>query len=530
MILGLISVGVALGLAIGAMLWMPSADPQGAREDVAEPKLGRSATEPQSNLDVAARKQLPPADGTLSGEQPVPANGSEKAVRATTAQKPVPPPPQPRVLRADGATAVEELADFAFPSAVDFAADGRWLVAEKGANRIVVDDGKGTKKYLSVAAPVDADFLPAGGYLVTSSKDRSVVQLDESGNTVWRYDALKRPMDADRLANGNTLIADGGPGRVLEVDPDGKLVWSHEEGLLLPRDVELAADGNVLVADYNRHEVRCLRREGTTCWRLPHIGHPSSLELLEDGRRMLVGTHKAGSIVLAETGPRMLANWRIGPDLEDFALSPSGALLVAQMVQPDRAIPFEARDRRVLQLLAATGGGAPAPAGNDDVVGVDGVKTAGKNLIVILFDSLRSDHVSWHGYWRETAPRLAELAAAGLVFDQYITQAPWTKPSVASLLTSTYGSSHGATSQKPQSRLPNSLTTLAEVLSASGYYTAAVMENPHMGDRRSSKGFEQGYQRYDYLGGKKLAAQQPGLIGDKAIEILGQRPIDRPFS
>ncbi len=438
-------------------------------------------------------------------------------------------PLRPRVVRVAAGKPVAEFTEFKRPSAVDVAADGRWLVADKAANRLVIFDASGEKTYVAAAAPDDADFLPGGGYLITSSKTKSVIEIDSSGDTVWTYDSLERPLDADRLANGNTLIADGSPGRVLEVSPDGQVVWSHQEGLLKPSDVELAPDGSVLVADYNRHHVRCLERDGTTRWKLDHVGHPSSLQVLDDDRGILVGTHKAGAIVHADLDGRILGGWRIGQELDDLALSRSGTLLVAYAVRPDAVMPSDERDIRLHQALDSVRGETAVRADSVGVVPVEGVRTEGKNLVVVLFDSLRSDHVPWHGYWRDTAPRLSELARSGLVFDQYITQAPWTKPSVASLLTSTYASTHGATSQKPQSQLPTSLATMAEALSSAGYYTAAVMQNPHMGDRRSSKGFEQGYERYEYVGEKKHEPKQPRMTANRALMVVRERPLDRPF-
>ncbi len=513
LVLGAIAV---VGAVLAAVVLLPT--PEQGSERAAE----KPASKPKQK--VVAQ---PLAPGQKSKAH---AKTGDKSKGGAEAKKNVRIPPKPRVFRSEAAGRVVEVGDYKGPRAVDVAPDGRWLVAEKGANRIVVDDGNGNKKYLFATAPDDADFLPGGGYLVTSSKDSSVVELDEKGNTVWRYKDLKRPMDADRLPNGNALIADARPGRVLEVDRDGDVVWSHQEGLLFPWDVELAADGNVWVADYNRHHVRCIQRDGDTCWKLNHIGHPSSLQLLDGDRGFLVATHKAGSVVWSERD-RIRAAWRLGPDLEDFAILPSGDLLVAQAMRAEAAVSDVERDEGLLGLVRALAERVPE-VDQSEPVGVTAladVDTKGNNLIVVLFDSLRYDHMPWHGYWRDTAPRLTELARNGLIFDQYITQAPWTKPSVASLLTSTYATTHGATSQKPQSQLPVSLSTIAEILSEAGYFTAAVMQNPHMGDRKSSKGFEQGYQHYEYVGGKKFSAKQPQLNTTRAIEILEQRPAGRPF-
>jgi arylsulfatase A-like enzyme len=73
-------------------------------------------------------------------------------------------------------------------------------------------------------------------------------------------------------------------------------------------------------------------------------------------------------------------------------------------------------------------------------------------------------------------------------------QASWTKPSFATILTSLYPSSHTATG-KP-SRLPQAVTTLAEVLAASGYHTGGIADNINIAP---AFGFDQGFADYVYL-------------------------------
>jgi len=150
---------------------------------------------------------------------------------------------------------------------------------------------------------------------------------------------------------------------------------------------------------------------------------------------------------------------------------------------------------------------------------------AGKNLVLILFDSLRYDHVPFNGYDRNTTPRLMELIDESVVFHQYITHAPWTKPSVASLLTSTYPSNHGVVEESPENRLASSLTTIAEVLKHNGYFTAAVMENPYM----MQEGFGQGFDEYHLYPAKRYGEEIPKLTADAALKILAGRPRNRPF-
>ena len=94
------------------------------------------------------------------------------------------------------------------------------------------------------------------------------------------------------------------------------------------------------------------------------------------------------------------------------------------------------------------------------------------NLLLLVVDSLRPDHMGCYGYHRSTTPRLDRLAAEGAQFLNAISQAPWTTPSMASVLTSLYPSTHGVVDM--EFVLDGSIETLAEVLRARGYRTGAA--------------------------------------------------------
>jgi arylsulfatase A-like enzyme len=116
------------------------------------------------------------------------------------------------------------------------------------------------------------------------------------------------------------------------------------------------------------------------------------------------------------------------------------------------------------------------------------------NVLLIGVDTLRADRLSCYGYPQKTSPHIDALAADGVRYDQMVAQASWTKPSFATIFTSLYPSSHRAV-HKPD-RLPEAVTTLAEVLSTAGYRTAGFADNiniaPHFG-------FDQGFDDYEFL-------------------------------
>ncbi len=100
------------------------------------------------------------------------------------------------------------------------------------------------------------------------------------------------------------------------------------------------------------------------------------------------------------------------------------------------------------------------------------------SVVFILLDSLRLDHVGWGGSELETTPRLDALARTGAAFTQSISQAPWTKPSVGSLMTSQVPSSHEATTRT--TFLNPRMRTVGEAFASGGYRTLALSSNPNI--------------------------------------------------
>lgn len=101
------------------------------------------------------------------------------------------------------------------------------------------------------------------------------------------------------------------------------------------------------------------------------------------------------------------------------------------------------------------------------------------NVLLYVVCTLRPDHTSLYGYARDTTPFLKKYGASGVVFDDCQAQASWTKPSVASLMTSLYSYSHGLI--RDSDTIPQGARTLSERLRASGYVTAGMAANPFAG-------------------------------------------------
>jgi arylsulfatase len=117
------------------------------------------------------------------------------------------------------------------------------------------------------------------------------------------------------------------------------------------------------------------------------------------------------------------------------------------------------------------------------------------NVVVIALDTVRADHTSIVGnrpMQRDTTPNLRALAERSVNFRRAITQAPWTIPAFASVLTGLYPHEHGAL--ELHARLPREHVTLAEILREAGYETYGVVSHMFLQEFR---GFRQGYDRYD---------------------------------
>ena len=91
-------------------------------------------------------------------------------------------------------------------------------------------------------------------------------------------------------------------------------------------------------------------------------------------------------------------------------------------------------------LSAVLAASAPARAGRSGRAGLD--HQLRPNLILITVDSLRADHLGVYGYARLTSPEIDRFARSATVITDGIAQAPYTKASIASLLTGLFPTAH----------------------------------------------------------------------------------------
>lgn len=113
------------------------------------------------------------------------------------------------------------------------------------------------------------------------------------------------------------------------------------------------------------------------------------------------------------------------------------------------------------------------------------------NVILIVMDTARADHLSCYGYSRKTTPNIDKIARQGVLFENAFSTAPWTPPSHASIFTGKYPSHHKTFGRNVQFK--NQDTSLAQILSSNGYRCIGVTSSPLLG---LGSGFETGFHEY----------------------------------
>lgn len=114
------------------------------------------------------------------------------------------------------------------------------------------------------------------------------------------------------------------------------------------------------------------------------------------------------------------------------------------------------------------------------------------NVVLIVIDALRADHLGCYGYPSNTSPNIDNFAKKATLFLDAFSQATWTLPSFASIFTSKYVGQHKVFNT--ESKLSDSELTLAETLKIFGYKTAAFTSGVYLNRQFNlSQGFDEYY-------------------------------------
>lgn len=147
------------------------------------------------------------------------------------------------------------------------------------------------------------------------------------------------------------------------------------------------------------------------------------------------------------------------------------------------------------------------------------------NIILIVIDCLRADHVGAYGYDRPTTPNLDRFAKQAVRFDHAITQATWTLPSISSIITGLTPLTHQVSIA--QTKIPQELTTIPEFLQQAGYDTGAIGT---CGFTSREFNFDQGFSYFDetLIAGRSNELGDASKTLDHAIKYIKQVK-NKPF-
>jgi|GEM_PF-598055 len=128
--------------------------------------------------------------------------------------------------------------------------------------------------------------------------------------------------------------------------------------------------------------------------------------------------------------------------------------------------------------------------------------TSPPNVILIILDAVRADHLSLYGYHRPTSPNLEKYSKRGVVFTNALAPSSWTKQSIPAILTGQYPGRLGV--EDFLDLLPEEVVPIPEILQPEGYSTVGFSANTLI---TSYFHFDQGFDRLFYvprLGAKQL--------------------------
>jgi arylsulfatase A-like enzyme len=159
------------------------------------------------------------------------------------------------------------------------------------------------------------------------------------------------------------------------------------------------------------------------------------------------------------------------------------------------------------------------------------------NVLFILIDTLRADHLSLYGYERPTTPFLDEVARYGIRFETVRAQSSWTKTSMASLWTARFPARTGVFDHSHV--LPDQLPVGAEALQKGGFRTVGIYRNNWL---TTNFGFGRGFdvyiqpvpstKRHRFQRAERADHQLPGTdldVLDAAVEFYRTHPNQRSF-
>jgi arylsulfatase A-like enzyme len=152
------------------------------------------------------------------------------------------------------------------------------------------------------------------------------------------------------------------------------------------------------------------------------------------------------------------------------------------------------------------------------------------SVVLVVVDALRADALAHYGAAESAMPFLDRLASRSIVYGHAYAATSWTKPSIATLLTSLYPWTHALGARYYADELPRDVLTLQSVLSAYGYTTAQFSANPFTG---AASGLDRGFDTAlmaPALGQQSAFAVKATDVVERFLYWRRQGPADRYFA
>ncbi len=147
------------------------------------------------------------------------------------------------------------------------------------------------------------------------------------------------------------------------------------------------------------------------------------------------------------------------------------------------------------------------------------------NVLWITIDTLRADHLGAYGYSRSTSPAIDELAERGTRFERAYSTAPWTLPSIVSMLTGRLPSEHGVDTVK--SVLPRNAASAPRQMRDAGYATGGVVSG---GFLRRTSGIAHHFDLWDDSHAQGMAySSTPGVVEASRAMLAELALTGQPF-
>jgi arylsulfatase A-like enzyme len=153
------------------------------------------------------------------------------------------------------------------------------------------------------------------------------------------------------------------------------------------------------------------------------------------------------------------------------------------------------------------------------------------NVVLIVLCSTRADMTPWFSDVFDTMPSLGTAMADGVVFEDGITAAPWTRPAITAIVSGAHPGTLGLLeplARRSNRVVPESADILSERLNALGFYTVGRSANPNVS---RTFGFDQGFDDFNNLSEtwRQGVTKIPGMqVSESVLAALDDRPTETP--